>query len=369
MTSLTNRGVPVSIEQYLDNTNRKALGEIKNQFGQLWDIGSEEWSLPDVARRLSWSLSKDENGKFVPSIRAAKADSWVLKRLTVIKEDYPSVQIAYTDGGEAQSAYVKQKFKKHAVSGKLKPGASISHGRYRSGTLGCVVEVAGEQKDEICLISAAHVVALSDFVEEGNKIYSPGKGSIERITTRENIGVLTDNIIPLFPINEADEDNPAEDIAIDIDVALIRLNERGSNKSPLRNFVPDPAKFDPRKIDIDTLPQIHVNGCYKEDKMNKDIGLDVCMLGAVSGFRSGVLTDTLIDYMVVKLPNNKNYLYHDLFAVAPADTKPFSQDGDSGSMIYTADGKLVGFLVGGDDYVSFGCVGERVLSQFRARLV
>jgi len=65
----------------------------------------------------------------------------------------------------------------------------------------------------------------------------------------------------------------------------------------------------------------------------------------------------------LKLRNQKNYVYKELFAIRSSDSKSFSKGGDSGSIIYSADGMLLGSLVGADPVVSLGCIGERCITR------
>ena len=38
-------------------------------------------------------------------------------------------------------------------------------------------------------------------------------------------------------------------------------------------------------------------------------------------------------------------------------------------MVYTEEGLLVGFLIGADNQISFACIGDRALKEYKARIV
>jgi hypothetical protein len=72
----------------------------------------------------------------------------------------------------------------------------------------------------------------------------------------------------------------------------------------------------------------------------------------------------------LKLPNNMFYFYKELLAIkSTAKGKSFSRAGDSGAMVYTAAGHLVGFVIGADDEITLCCVAERSLNVMNAHLL
>lgn len=355
------------MERLLSGERLEAYKQVQSVFDPIWRSTTDDWTIPRPEDRATFSLTRDANGEFAVAVHIDVSDGRVHRQVRDILERYPECIVTEIGAGEAQAAYPNQtSFKPHALSERLQPGSTISHGSYRCGTVGCVVELSGEDDDYLCVLTAGHVIALSQNVQPGDSVYSPGRGSVSRLTRRHKIGELTDDIIEMYPL--FDRPDSAEDVAIDIDVAIARLTDTGLRRQPLRNLVPDPARFKHERWN-DDLTYMPVTRCVPESEIHELLMTEVYMYGAVSGLRSGILTNAAYDKKIVKLPNNKNYLYKDLIAIKAKDNQPFSRSGDSGSMIYTGSGQMIGLLIGSDNVVSFACIGERALNQFKARLV
>jgi len=72
----------------------------------------------------------------------------------------------------------------------------------------------------------------------------------------------------------------------------------------------------------------------------------------------------------IKLPNNKLYLYTEIFGVtSAAKGDQFSLPGDSGAPVYTEEGSLLGFVIGADDSTTLCCMAERSLGAMKAQLL
>jgi len=359
----------MSFEPLLSGRKLEAFRAIRDVIAPLWDVTSPTWNAPDTTERATYSLSRDNSGEYTVALHIDQRDGQMHRQIANLLERYPDSIIHEIGGGEAQSAYPDQgAFQPHAISREFRPGVSVSHGRYRSGTLGAIVQVKSDGATKKCAVSAGHVLALNRTVERGDWIYSPGKQTIPRLTRREIIGNLTDDIIDLYPITDVGEATAAEDVALDVDICLIELDRRGLERLPLQSIVPDPSGWEPDKP-LSEIKSLHIKECMPENLIKEKILTEVFLFGGVSGFRRGILTNALVQFRVIKLPNNRNYLYKDLLAIKSIDGMPFSRGGDSGSMIYTKNGLLLGFLIGADAYASFACIADRALQQLRAEIV
>jgi hypothetical protein len=91
----------------------------------------------------------------------------------------------------------------------------------------------------------------------------------------------------------------------------------------------------------------------------------VRMFGARSGFKQGVITaivkEAIINYGFV------NRTLHDLIVVESTGG-PFSQPGDSGSLVVDAANAAIGIVVAGDDTRSLVIPINRILKKFEAQL-
>ncbi|WP_422355345.1 hypothetical protein [Roseivirga pacifica] len=348
------------MEKLLSSQNKRALKELKSILDPVWS-SPKTGDLPAYDKRVTLSLSKDKaSDEFSICVHVAKKTKWISEEVLPIVEKYDSVFVV-SGNGEVQASYPQSKdvFMDHATDGRIKPGSSISHGRYRSGTIGCIVEVGKKDEARVYVLTASHVLASNQAnVEENDFIYSPGKGSVNRIIRKYRIGKLSDNMIEIFP--EHDNETKDEDIELDIDVALVKLDRKHLVSQTLKTVVPDPQN---------KSEEIHVTKVVSEDNIHQYVGDEVYIFGAVSGLRKGILSNIYADRMAIKLPNGKKARYKELFAVTSIDNTPFSRPGDSGGIIYTKKGELLGFLVGANRYASYACIGERCLTEFDARLI
>jgi hypothetical protein len=345
-----------------DKERRRAFEALEKLCSEVWGSPETTGEIPPLDQRFSVSVTKVRDVGFVPTVHVDREDSSAFQQARELLERYPFIE-RRLGGGDAQAAYPESKAKKHAVTGQLAPGAAISHGRYRFGTLGCIVEAEIDKIKCKCAVTAAHVVSLNSAVQIGDEIFCPGNGSVRYKKKGYKFGVLSE-AIQLHPLNPAirGEVDSAEDIAIESDVALVRIMDDRELRMPIANVVPDPA--DPENPE----KKIKVTAAVREEDLGTFLIDDVYLFGAVSGFSQGVLTDIGINKKILRLPNRKNYMYIDLLGIAPPKGQAFSQPGDSGAMIYTKNGLLLGFLVGADNNMSFACIGARALGAFEARM-
>jgi hypothetical protein len=346
----------MQIETLLNKKGKEALSAVRKVIDPLWKPGKEsDWRPPEVDRRLTWALSKKMD-EFVISILAEQDDSWATRQAKELEQRFPEA-VVWTTTGEAQSSYPDSDPAPHATSEEIRPGVSIGHGRFRAGTLGVLVNVLGTARDQINVVTAAHVVALNKSVEKGDRIYSPGKPDINNLMRRYAIGKLVD-FVDLLPVSDYD---PSADIYQSIDIALISLEETDPRKIPKSNEVPDPSGPANNTIRIKQI--------VLEKDMPNYLNQEVFKFGRTTAFTRGKLVYQNIAQREIKLPNNKLYLYTELFGVVPTGDKPFSLPGDSGAPVYAADGRLLGFVIGADGGICLCCVAERALKEMNAQLL
>jgi len=348
----------MKIEPFLDEEGKSALKAVRSVIAPLWDPrGDSEWRPPELDQRITWALSKAKS-KYVVAILADKKDSWASRKAGELGRNYPD-SIVWTTPGEAQSSYPGVECAPHATSRVIKPGVSIGHGRFRAGTLGCIVEVHGEGRDYKCAVTAAHVVALNDSVELGNLIYSPGKPEIGSALTRGDAIGRLQNTVDLIPFYSTDP-SAGEDIYQSIDIALVNIEEC---RRPIPDFNQVPHPANPKQ------KVLRIKSVIKEIDLPNILLKNVYKFGRTTGFTEGILVHVMIMHRQLKLPNNKFYLYRELLAVkSTKNGKPFSLHGDSGAMVYTAKGQLVGFVIGADNEITLCCAAERSLEAMKAHV-
>lgn len=344
------------IEKLLTDKGNEALTAVRKQIDPLWEPGKRsDWRPPETDRRLTWALSK-KGEEFVVSMLADQEDSWATRKARELEQNFPET-VVWTTTGEAQSSYPDLRPAQHAISSEIRPGVSIGHGMFRAGTLGCLVTVPGDETDTLGVLTAAHVVALNKSVERGDKIYSPGRPDIRNLLQRHAIGELVE-WVNLMPVSAY---SPGQAIFQDIDVAFVNLSNT-NRKIPKWNEVPDPKDPENNKIRLKRV--------IAQTDLPAYLNKEVYKFGRTTGFTRGKFVYHHIAQRQIKLPNNKFYLYAELLGIVSAtDESPFSRPGDSGAPVYTADGSLLGFVIGADGSICLCFPAERSLSEMNARLI
>jgi hypothetical protein len=152
--------------------------------------------------------------------------------------------------------------------------------------------------------------------------------------------------------------NDPEAILNTADIGVVELDV--DIKCSMQNAVVDPAR--PKKF-------MTISGVLSEDDLIAHLNEPVYMTSRTSGFSEGILHIAGLGVYPIRLPNKKSYLYKDLYVVRPKDdTLSFSAGGDSGAPVYTAQGKLAGFLVAGSPKHSFFQPAHTCLKSIKATL-
>jgi hypothetical protein len=112
----------------------------------------------------------------------------------------------------------------------------------------------------------------------------------------------------------------------------------------------------------------------KKDMLDKDAliersGEKVYKIGRSTDLTEGILDIVGLQRQVIRLPDNRLYLYTDVITVERAGRKPFSESGDSGALVYTADGYGIGFIIGGTEDMSFVSPMDVCLREIEAELI
>ena len=186
------------------------------------------------------------------------------------------------------------------------PGLSIGHFKVTAGTFGCVVQ---DDEGDFYILSNNHVLANCNNCNIGDEILQPGNN---------DGGTLpSDHIANLFD--------------------FIPLDFNGINTI-------DAAIAQP--IDITQIQeQLPLIGRIK-GVSNPRIGMKVAKFGRTTGYTTGIVTARGVD---IKVNFGTNQLdFEDQFEINSNNGKPFSEGGDSGSVIIDFDTKqAVGLLFAG----------------------
>lgn len=204
------------------------------------------------------------------------------------------------------------------------PGASVGHPSITAGTLGCFVLDAD---DRVGILSNNHVLADTDRATLGDPIWSPAP--LDGGTAAHAIARLS-SVVPLSPAGRNE---------VDAAVAVLdREDNEGSN---------DRDDGDRPRNDIDGLT---LTGPVDDDEIADLVGsLDqVRKHGRTTGLTTGTITAVELDGVAVGYDTG-TFVFDRNIEIQGAPAKPFSQGGDSGSVIHTRQGLGVGLLYAGSD--------------------
>ncbi|MFK5596515.1 TIR domain-containing protein [Methylobacterium sp. HMF5984] len=101
------------------------------------------------------------------------------------------------------------------------------------------------------------------------------------------------------------------------------------------------------------------------------LGTEVIKIGATSGLTKGRLDVVELDNLSIRYSHGEMVTFNGLFGVKGYGDEPFSLPGDSGSIIMTPDGLLLGLVVAGAprSNLTFGVVLSQLLGEFSCQLL
>ncbi len=298
-----------------------------------------------LAMGIGWRGSKPTVALLVED-----GDSWAHSRaMEIMDENNESVVVSVI--GRAHSS--RPESRRRSKPGKrVIPGLSIGHYRGFPGTTGCIVRVRNKN-EFVGVLSAAHVLSMNNSADSGDPVLQPGSPDGPRVLSNR-IGEIADYTYLSHYQESEDEEFPRNGA----DVGVVKLQpETGAAAA---NLVPNPRNPD-RKMKIVEVEEAQT--------LFGRIGKKVYKRGRTTGFTTGVLEFTHIKRLPIRLPNGRVYLYDDAFCIKGENKKPFSQPGDSGSLVYTSDGVGLGLIVGGSDRYSFASPLSLCLEEIGAELL
>lgn len=222
----------------------------------------------------------------------------------------------------------------------LRIGTSIGHYLITAGTIGCFVKL--KRGGKICLLSNNHVLANENAASEGDPILQPGHADGGR-KPKDAVGKLG---------------------------TFVKLKKTGPNQVD--------AALATLSKGIDFDPSALRGG----GKLTGSVGSDLTeferveKLGRTTGRTKGRITAFELDNLVVAYDMG-NIKFDDQIEIESSISSPFSQGGDSGSLIFTAEERLaLGLLFAGSDQGGRNRTGltyanpfPTVLSKLKAELL
>jgi len=306
--------------------------------------------LQNLDRRLSLGLSKEEN-KLVAALLVEKEGSAAQETAKDLEKQHQgSVVVKVT--GKAYSSKPSERIEQEPLD-KLVPGASLGHYRGFPGSLGGFVTYKARTKRSLGLISASHVLAMNNTAKKGEAVLHPGSPDGPRVLDNK-IGTLVNYT---YLVHYQDEDEDTDPLNTE-DIALIKPDD--PERLPSANMVPNPNDPDTR---------IKLKGSIPAEQLFERVGEQVYKQGRTTGFTVGTLDVASVMNYSIQLPDGRLYVYKDLAVVKNVAGKRFSLPGDSGSIVYTTDGKAIGLVVGGSPEYTFISPISACLKAMKAELL
>ena len=219
-----------------------------------------------------------------------------------------------------------------ARQGALSPapcGVSIGHYNITAGTLGCLVETPYA----VCILSNNHVLADTNNGVADDDILQPGRDDQASGGVARRIAGLTD----FEPLRFGSAVNH-------IDAAIATLDSHGL-----------------------AIPQIMGIGRHANPPVAAFLNQRVAKHGRTTGLTFGTVADVSFDGNVKY--DDKVAYFEDQIAII-GQSGPFSDDGDSGSLVLDNPGShAVGLLFAGDGSYTLANRIQSVLNRFGATIV
>lgn len=307
--------------------------------------------LQNPAKRLSIGVTKSE-GQTIATLFVEKKDSWAMRQAKKIEQSIDG-PLAINITGVAHSTWPQ-----HPVSQinalDLRPGLSIGHYCGYAGTLGCILRIKSSHGEILSLAGASHVLAMINTANRGDAILQPGYPDGQKILTNR-IGVIT-NYTYLVHYEESLAYGQSANTE---DIAVVQLDDQ--QHWPSANLVPDPR--DPKN------KKIKLKGYLSDEELIARINERVFKMGRTTEFTEGVYHGVIAGPQAIELPDRKVYLYKNVFMVKNKGMQAFSQPGDSGSLVYTLDGKAIGMIIGASDQITYLSPMSSCLKSMNADLL
>lgn len=247
--------------------------------------------------------------------------------------------------GEADIRYVGRIVKRQAGAtsqqSRQRPlviGISVGHFEVTAGTIGCFVQLAGRRR--VAILSNNHVLADENAGRRGDDVLQPGRFDGGRVP--RDVVARLERFVRLKPTGVNHVDCAVATVADGIEVDRSHL----AGGHTLAGVASDPEEV---------------------ERVEK--------IGRTTGHTAGRITAFEVDNVVVGY--DFGTARFDGQIEIEGETGPFSQGGDSGSLIFSSDAREgVGLLFAGSDVGGSNDTGltyanpfEPVLTQLRAELL
>ncbi|WP_166844816.1 hypothetical protein [Isoptericola sp. BMS4] len=283
-------------------------------------VGAEAQADPVRAPTLSLGIAPRRNGTYRIAVRyrlgVPTARAFVRRLVAEIGDDDVDVRRTGRIHTAARRAHNRHPVATAQAVGEtgrvrpLRPGVSIAHVDVTAGTLGAFVRRAGEPGTYA--LSNYHVLAGSPSAQPGDVVVQPGPAD-GGVAPDDRVGTLA-QVAPLTA------GEPAT-----VDAALALLDDG---------------------IEVDATYPVGAVTSVAEVSGREEVE----KVGRTTATTRGRVTAVELDGVVVGYgPELGTLSFDDQIEVESLGDGPFSRGGDSGSLVYRADGTAIGLLFAGSE--------------------
>lgn len=334
---------------------------LKSLIGRGGTTQTEVLTIPPVASRLAVGYSQKSDGEYQLELRVQKGNGaayWEAQAFKKLANKEANIEVIPRVEIPPQNA-VTTRAQLARNARPLHLGLSIGHEEGTAGTLGAFVSDAQGRE---CILSNNHVLALMNEAKSKDRIYQPGNPDQWPLTNDEEIARLS-KVVVIAKTKRNLVDAAIAVIGKDTDGNDI---ENDSNCIPKGFGFPMEGEMISEADDPDSILEL-----LKTDTV-------VCKIGRTTGYTEGAIGAVALDNVPVRTPIGIVVFDNVIQVNWQSNSKPFSEPGDSGSLVFTRDGRTaVGLHFAGGQRrvegkelgVSYSCNLSNVLEKLKASLL
>ena len=317
-------------------------------------------TIPRVESRLAVGYSQKGAGDYQLELRVQSGKGAAYRKAQTFKElaqQEANIEVIPRVEIPTQKAIFETGKDGRQLGRNIRPlhlGLSIGHAKGGAGTLGAFVS---DSKGRDCILSNNHVLALMNEANNGDPIYQPGNPDQWPLMSDDQIAKLS-----RFAVIVTGQRN-----LVDAAIAIMKDDaDHESNRIPKGFDFPMEGQMIGEVEDSDSMLEL----------LGKDA--PVCKIGRTTGYTEGTIGAVDLDNVPVRTPIGIVVFDNVIQVNWPSNSKPFSEPGDSGSLVFTKEGPTaIGLHFAGglrrvdgrEVGVSYSCSISNVLDKLKASLL
>jgi hypothetical protein len=364
---LVRHGATRSLNWILDDKQKMRLAERQRQ--QFANSLKKHWDdeFFNDAERFPPFESPEYMARYLPRVREYFLSKGDLQSVAIGVEAGQRVYRVYCESAKAMASLPKRFFGVSVV-GRLELTNVTAHAKAsrrtteKGGSIlrpGDPITIADQEQNELKTSSAPRFTlpcfVSAKGVPEG--IIAPMHGLAKRIWAAggdlSRFALFSGGIEP---------------------IATLARTANLLSSDPEGSAAPDFGLFKLRRaIDFETTTKVRINWnrVASREELFDLLGSDVVKLGATSGLTRGKLDIVELTNLKVAYGDGEVVNFSGVFGVKGLGNRPFSFPGDSGAVIATTDGLMLGLVLAGESgtNLTFGVVLSQILDAFSGQIL